>query len=100
VRLFVASLSEERARALGRRLIEGGPPATLWVLPPGRTQRLWPGAPPGDAEVVIAVLTSARWSDDVFDLITAAHTTAVPMIVMLPVEEAGRAFLEHPRWRE
>jgi uncharacterized protein involved in tolerance to divalent cations len=100
VRLFVASLPQERARALGRRLVEGGLPATLWVLPPGQTQRLWPGAPPGQTEAVVAVLTSARWSDDVFDLLTAAHAAPVPMIVMLPVEEASRAFLAHPRWRE
>jgi uncharacterized protein involved in tolerance to divalent cations len=99
VRVFVASLPQARARALGRRLVQAGVPATLWVLPPGRTQRLWPGAPPGDAEVVVAALTSARWSDAVFDLIAAEHATPVPLIVMLPVQEAHRAYVDDPRWR-
>lgn len=85
--------SEERARLIGRELVERGLAACVNVLSEVRSIYRWKGEVLDERERLLLIKTSVAKFEQVAAAIRELHTYEVPEILMLPLASGGAEYL-------
>lgn len=93
--VYVTVDGPERARALGRSLVESRLAACVNILDPMHSLYRWEGALREGRETVLLAKTRADLADDLVALVEELHGYECPCALVLPVEGGAPGFM---RW--
>lgn len=85
--------SQEKATELSKRLVEAGLAACVHLMPV-RSTYSWKGAVETADEIALAAKTQAALSEKILDFIKSHHSYDVPEIIVTPIVDGHRAYLD------
>ena len=92
--VFVTTSSQQEARRIGRKLVEGRVAACVNIVPSVHSIFQWDGKISTERETLMVIKTQARRFEGLSAVVRKHHSYQVPEIIALPVTRGSCDYLK------